>query len=391
MWRWIIPTMLTIGLVGCNLPNEQKIQARDRWQKTRASAMASVGAEQLKSGELDKAQTQVRQALRLSQECLTARIVLAKVLIEKGQYAEAAKELEEADRQVPRNPEVAYLWGVALEKRGELDQALQQYEKAQSLDDSNNAYVTAAAEVLAAKGQVVQALEVLETRMARSDSDDSMLALAAELAMLANRPQRAAELYQRCLDASPKSMAQREGLAKAQFFARDYAAALEALDRLTAHADYRDKVSWPYIMSGDCHMAMGRPLDARGAYELACQIDPGEVGAWLCLARCGLASGDVARAETACRRAQALAPTSADAAVLLGLSLLRQNKSDKAAEAARAGLKHHADEPALLCLLGRALWASGQADQAADCYRQALQREPENALAKALLAKLECE
>lgn len=56
-----------------------------------------------------------------------------KALIESGQYLGALKELLEADRNAPSDPEINYYLGIAYQGRGLRDMAMERFQKAVSL------------------------------------------------------------------------------------------------------------------------------------------------------------------------------------------------------------------------------------------------------------------
>lgn len=387
MKRLIIVT-LVIGIIGgcSNVYNKDKIEAYKRWHRWQSRALCSVGREHLKVGDLDKARTSAMDALSRDPEYVPARVLLAKVLLEEGRYAEAAAELRQAEQGQPESPEIPYLLGIALEKRGEHAESLKCYQKACALDPPNAAYVTASAEVLVAMGRPRGALELLEARLERSDDDSTVLALAGELAMLVDEPGKAADFFQRCLDLEPKSILMRENLAKACFFAGRYAEALENLEKLTQHSEYGHTAAWVYVITGDSHMALNRPKAARGAYETAADIDPNAAPVWARLAKADMALGDVAAATAAARRALSLTDQCLEATVVLGYAMLRQGKPQDATVLLAAAAEKHPDDATLKCMLGRSYAAQGQMDQAAACYRQALESDPGHPLAKSLLA-----
>jgi tetratricopeptide (TPR) repeat protein len=384
----IMLVLVAVVIGGCSFDNnnEQKVQAYQRYHRARAHAITGVGNEHLRVGDLDKAKSSAAEALALDRQSVPARILLGKVLLEKGRYAEAAEELRKAEMDASEDPEIPYLLGVALEKRGEYAEALKAYQKARALDPTNEAYITASAEALTAWGKPRLALELLQTRLERTEGNPSMLALAGELAMLVGEPAKAARFYQYCLDANAGDLGAREGLAEACFFAGQYAESLEALKQLAAHPAYRDKASWVYIVTGDCHMALDRPRQACLAYEAAARIDPAEVPVWISLAKACVAAGDAQRATSAAGEALALEPDSADAKLVLAYAMLTQGSSGQAAKILAEQAKKNPKDPMLLCMLGRCYAGMGRKDRAVSCYVQALRCDPDHRLAKTLLA-----
>ncbi len=204
--------------------------------------------------------------------------------------------------------------------------------------------------------------------------------------MLTDEPGKAADFFQRCLDLQPDSTLMRENLAKACFFAKRYAEALENLKKLTEQGKHRHTAAWVYVITGDSHMALNQPGAARGAYEAATELDPNAAPVWARLSKAAMASGDVAGATAAARRALSLTDRCLEATIVLGYAMLRQGKPQDATVLLAAAAEQHPDDATLRCMLGRCYAAQGQMDRAAACYRQALKSDPSHSLAKSLLA-----
>jgi Flp pilus assembly protein TadD len=381
-------------------PPNEKAKSEQRWSSARAHVLCGVGEEHLKVGDLDKAATSAKEALTLDKDYVRARVLLAKVLLEEGKYAEAAAELQTAQSQAPKQAEIPYLLGVALEKRDQSAEALACYQQARQLDETNLAYTMAAAEVLAQTQRPEEGLAMLDSALGRSDPDFSALALAGELALLANKPAQAAVYYQRGLDVNPKSTQARESLGRAHFLAGNYPACLEALAPLLEAGRPTAGVAastgngqpsavsstWIHLVAGDAYLATARPAEAKAQYETACAMEPEDAAGWVGQAKAALALNDSARAILAARKARTLAPENVEAVEALGYALLRQGQTAAAREEFSRAVESHPDNPTLLCLLGRCYWRLGQKAQATGLYRKALEVDGENLLARKLLA-----
>ena len=381
---------LVIGLLsGCQTKNDQNIQAHQRWSGARAAIVCSLAEEHLKAGDLEKARDAALRSIQLDQNNLQARILLAKVLVEQGQYAVAIAELRIAEILAQDNAEVTYLLGVAQEKRGEYVEALKHYSRARALDPSQDAYVAASAEVLTTMGKPAQGLELLEARLDRGDVSPLLQALAGELAMLVGRYDQAVQFYRHCLDADPQDPLAREGIAKAYYFARRYTHALKALEELAAEPPYRARTLWVYLMIGDSHMALQRPSKARDAYQTAIRIDPDSAPVWKALGRACLTLGDVNGASAAARKALILGGDSLEAAVVLAYGMMCRGKLDQAAAILDDQARKHPDDPTVLCMLGQCYQRMGRKDRATSCYQKVLRAQPQHPLARTLLSAVE--
>jgi len=419
MKRLLIFVAFVVALAGCSnikkIFHDEKVKNRREWYQARAKIIYGVGMEHLKAGSFDKARSSAIEAIRLDPDYVPARVLLAKVLLEDGDYAAAIEQLRRAEAISPGDAEVAYLLGQAFERRGQFAQALKQYQKARALDPAKNAYILASANVLVLMGKTKEAMELLDLRLSRTIGNPAMLLFAGEIAMLNHLPEKAADFFRRCLDQQPNSLTVRESLAKAEFFAHHYADALTHLKVIdqqirkmesskqseseTYQSLHREKKSWVYLMMGDCYMAMNQPWRARRSYEKACQIAPNDWRIWLNLAKANIAIGPdyLQDAIISARRALALNDQSIEAAVILANALLhRWNNLGQARSASIWQdamevivplMRKHPNDPILWCMLGRCYDVGGFPRKATACYLSALRIDPNNSLAKSILSK----
>jgi superkiller protein 3 len=350
--------------------------------------LVGCAAEHLKVGQLSRARAKALEALTLDQQHLEARMLLSKVYIEEGHYGRAIAELEQARTQAPKSAEVVYLLGVAQEKAGKLDDALKSYRRAYVLDSTTLEPVKATAEVLVAMGRINEAQVHIDSYTAAAHNDPGMFELAGRLAMMRGQYTKAVGHYEQAHDLDHENLRYREALARAQFFAGKHSEAKETLE-LLADADGYEAPAWVYNMLGDCHMAIGRPFEARDAFRTATDLSPTEAGVWANLARACLALDEQTKAVSAARQALYLDAKHADASLVLGYALLRAEQIGRALKVLSDAAAMHPDNGTLLCLLGRAHAAAGDETKAIRCYKAALRAEPENELAKGLLSAVD--
>ncbi len=370
---------------GCGGTNERRDEAYGRWQGTRSQVIYGVGDGCLKAGDLKKAERYALEAIDLDEKNVSARILLAKVLLENGKFVSASQELDKAMVITPNNGEVAYLQGVALEKRRSYAEALKCYQRARALDDENDEYLKAAAEVLVSMGKPRLALELLEPQLERDDCPPKLTGLAGKLALLVKEPVQAAELFRRYLDAEPENLSAREGLAKAHFFAEDYVKALDVLKKLSVHPEYADKAAWVYILMGNSYLALNYVRDAHDSFTTVSRITPDDPTAWLSLAKTFAAMGDPDGTITATRRVMAIGGDGLEVVTLLGYALICQDRLAEAKKLLIVAIRRYPKELTLRCMLGRCHEALGEKPQAIACYEQTLQDEPDHRLARMLL------
>ncbi len=389
MNKWML-TILVVAIFsgGCQslrpLP-EAKKEAYDRWHQTRAQMLCNVAGEHLKVGQLPEAMDKARQAVALDPNLTAARTILAKVYIERGLYDEAVGELETIARTCPNTPEVHYLLGVAQEKAGRLPEALVCYNRAAALDAEHLDAVKAAAEVHVAMGNPRMAMLLVESRVRAATDDPGMFELAGRIALMNDEPAQAAKYFQQARDLDFRNVRYHENLAQAQHQAGQHEAAAETLRELMTHKDYKAP-AWLYAMLGDSYLSAGQNDKARDAYWQASELDPASPGIWVKIAKAALATGDMSRAVLASQHAMQLQPDGLEAVLVLGYALLRDGQTARSIRVLTQASAAHPESGMLLCLLGRAHAQAGDEAQAMRCYAGAVKLDPQDVVARALLA-----
>ena len=183
-----------------------------------------------------------------------------------------------------------------------------------------------------------------------------------------------------------KNRPYKQSLVRAQFLAGQHAEALVVLRELTASND-KPAPAWVHTMMGDCHMALNQPYKARDAYYVARRMKGDDADSWTNIAKAALALHDEPRAVLSAREALRVDATHLDASLILGYALLRQGLTIEAVEAISGAIALHPDSVTLRCLLGRAHAAAGDERSAQRCYRTAVRLDPDNELARALVAQ----
>ena len=387
MTKWILGAVVLLGVCGCQDSatfSEHKQDAQQRWSDARANVMLRVARNRLASGNLDDAQKASEQAMELAPGSADAKILLGRVLIEKGKYTEAADLLDEVCRDRSQDPQAAYYLGVAQEKAGRLNDALANYQRSFALDQTQIAPIKASAEVLVALGRPREGLIQIESYLPKASDDPGMYELAGRLSLMCDQPAKAADYLQRLRDMDYKNNHYAELLARAQHAAGRNAQLVENVTELLGREDYQAP-GWVYMMLGDAQLALGESQEAFNAYFSASEREPKRMEVWLSLSRAALAMNDTQRAIGSAQRALGLAPGDVNAELLLGMSLLRDGQPARAAMELKQAVKDHPDNSTLQCLLGRAHAALGRTDEAVKCYTAALRIDPQSEVAKELL------
>src|SRR5438128_2011183 len=122
LWCVVLAALaLALSAGGCQNGKEKNHQeATARWNKARASVMASLANDQFRAGNLEECRRTVNAALKLDPRNPSLHILSARLGIEQGLLEAAEHELEEARKVAP---EAADVLGKLLEKDGFKDRA----------------------------------------------------------------------------------------------------------------------------------------------------------------------------------------------------------------------------------------------------------------------------
>jgi len=372
---------------GCSTKtmSEAKQEAYARWHHTRAELLVNAARQHYEDGQVSEAQRRLEEALGFEDDNVPARLLLARVYIEQAEYVRAMSQLQWVQGHRGEDPESVYLLGVALERQNRLEEALEQYQRAFALDRQNVAPLLAGTEVLVALGRVREAGTYLESYLALAQENVAAYELAGRIAMLEGRYAAAAGYYEQAGALAPDNRFYREAQGRALLQAGQPERAVDVLEPLARATDEPLSALTETVLA-DAYLAAGRAEQARRHYQAVLERAPEDGGAWANLAKAALWLDDLPRAVLAARKALHLEPGRQDAALLLGYALMRGGQADEAAKVLRRYASQHGGSAALLCVLGRAEAAGGRPETARRCYERALELEPEDTAARALLA-----
>ncbi len=98
-------------------------------EKDKAIAVLRYGDQALRSGNFNNALNFYRQALRVNPMSVDARLRIAEVFIEQGEFSQALAEVTKVQRMAPGNWKVAWYTGRLLEAQEKLTDAADQYRE----------------------------------------------------------------------------------------------------------------------------------------------------------------------------------------------------------------------------------------------------------------------
>ncbi|MDH3965955.1 MAG: tetratricopeptide repeat protein [Rhodospirillales bacterium] len=152
-----------------------------------------------------------------------------------------------------------------------------------------------------------------------------------------------------------------------------------AIARLPDHADMHNNL-------GNVLSELGRLDEAAAAYRKVIALRPDDPDAYGNFGVVLKEQGKLDEAAEIYRKALALMPDSVQALQNLGNVLRRQGKYHEAAAACRRAIEVLPGDSKSYLVLGSVYYAAGRLDEAAAVYQKWLDRDPDNALARHMLA-----
>ncbi|HRX37970.1 MAG TPA: sulfotransferase [Parvularculaceae bacterium] len=289
-------------------------------------------------------------------------------LIRQGRTQEAANLLEQAAAMRPDDAELALLLGSALYHLGDYATSLEKLTRAAALaPQRHDAHLLLARSAIKA-GDAPRAFAALDAARRLRPEDERAYALAAALATEERDWPflvRMARLWTEAIPASPEGWSQ---LARGYLEDSAFSPALEAAARA---ADLAPTDLSRLVAAARIALAGQRYDAARGYLDRARALAPESSDVLFAQARLHHLLGELAQAETACRRVIAAAPAYAPA--YAELSALREGALSDAEMAAverlLADKTLHADYRAMLCFaLADALDKQGAPEKAMAHY-----------------------
>ena len=419
-WTWILlPVIAASLLLGCEdnkkTPTQKQVAAA-QWNRARANVMVGLARDQYATGNFDSCRKTVDEALRMDPDNAPLRVISAKLAIESGQLELADKELEKARKINPKDPEADYLSGVVNQRWQKTEEAYQSYARAAEKNPNELAYLMAESEMLVQLDQNQKALAVLKDKLNFFENSAAIRDAVGQLLMQDTPPKydEAALVLRQASSLAPEEMQIREHYGMALYYSKQYHEAISQIERLLKEEKYNKRADIHTVL-GECLMqvATGEGAselrDARDHFELASQLDPAPVSAWLNLAKAALRIDDLKRAELSLRKAMTLSatpPERADANLLMGYLSLKHGEdrgqriedrkkylsdalgSFRKASQLTADANGNVTDAVSLCMTGFVLEKMGRSDEAIRFYSLALKVKPNDDLATSLLAKV---
>ncbi len=380
-------------------PKTATEEGKARWNLARAGVLYGLAKDQFESGNLDDCRKTLNNAAKFAPDHILIGLLSAKLSIEQGQLEAAEAELNHIRELDAKNAESDYLTGVVNQRWQKIEEAYQAYSRAAEKNPNELAYLMAESEMLVQLDQNQKALAALKDKLNFFENSAAIRDAVGQLLMQDTPPKydEAALVLRQASALAPEEMQIREHYGMALYYSKQYREAISQIERLLTgpNGEKYNKRADIHTVLGECQMQIDQPRDARDHFELASQLDPAPVSAWLNLAKAALRIDDLKRAELSLKKAMSIDAKSADANLLMGYLSLKQSKFSDALACFRKASQLTADasgnvtDAVSLCMTGFVLEKMGRSEEAIRFYSMALKLKPNDDLATSLLAKVQ--
>lgn len=396
--RMVASAAFAAGLMalagGCSKPHGEytgqfKEEANERMGRLKAGTDWDMAHQQFLSGDLDKALKNVEMSIARADDVAKSHLLKGRILLEMGRMEVALESFDRALELDPKLTEGHYYEGVVYERFGQGQKALDAYKAAMELDPSNAQFVVAAAEMLIDMNKLEEARKLLTTGSSDFEHNAGVRQTLGHIAMMEGKVDDAVRLFNEACLLAPDEPSLLEDLARAQIASRQYSEAEYSLRRLLANDKDNSRRDLRHLQAR-CLIEIDRPVEARSILTDIVNDPQGanDVQTWTELGNIAIILKDERRLRECATRLVAIAPDRQEGYFLMATwQRGKGNVKGAIASLDKAVERAHGDSsPALL--RGVLYQELGMKAQAAQSFRVALQANPSDARAQALLDQL---
>ncbi|HEY8750285.1 MAG TPA: tetratricopeptide repeat protein [Tepidisphaeraceae bacterium] len=387
-FSFIMFGLVVAAAAGCQNKSDQKAEAQEHWNNTRATILMGVAQDQYKAQDFDKCNETLSKAMRMSPNAPQLHVLAAKVQIEQGHLELAEKELEVARRFGPAEPEPYYLSGVIYQRWQKPQTALEFYRQAGQRAPAELSYILAEGEMLVALERVPEALALLQAKVSYFENSAAIRDAVAQLLVQSGRYADAIKMFRQASVLAEKDDGIRERLALACYADKQYGPCAKVLTRLTATDAFAKRADL-LELQGECQLQIGDSRMAVRSLTAATEINAYSARLWQNLGRAILDTGDLKRADYALRRSLGVDASIGETHLLIGYVQLRESKFDAALKSFKTANDLDKADTTAICMVGYTLTKMGREREAAAFYAQALRVKPGDDMASELMAQID--
>jgi len=389
--------LILAACAGCQTHEQNKLAAKQRWQKASAKIKLALAHQQYDEGRFDEAEKNIIECIKADPDLAEAHLIHGKLLLAKGQPQKALEQLQLAVELHNQLGEGWYWLGVAAQQLRRKEQAMTCYTKAMNLNPSNIDYILAVAQTYSELGKAEQALALLQEKMQTMPQEVSLKVAAADILFRLGRNEQAIDLYEQALLLTGDDSDIAESLGYCYLFADKWDRAAEIFENLAKQAQKTPRVDsntpgqkeqqskqFYLKMAALCSMKSGdydRAVDCYGKLTVQYRDD---AELWVKLGQAALGAGLYKRALACGNRAIALRPGFADAAALIGSAQYAGGNYAAALETFRKITNDKNNSAFAWLMIGRCWERLGRTNQAQKAYKKALRIKPNSELGRYL-------
>lgn len=332
---------LTIAMlllpIGCSEMHKKKnaAQGKQEWDQVRARIKMQLAQRAYESGNLDDAMKTCGEALGLDTQNYDGFMLMARILLAKGQNVRADAALDQAESLQESAAEIAYLRGVIAERQGEPAGAVDFYRQAYQAAPDQVSYLLTLAETLIAARQLEEAWSLLESRQGDFEREPTVYLLMGQALNLLGRQDEAVDAFVMAVQLAPDNALLREEAALAALAAGRSALAMEIIQPMLVAERWQASRSLVLEM-GNSLLRQRRPRLAVALLKPALERDGRDAELWLLAARAYYEMSDTAAAGDAIRQAMRADDSLTEARLMMAYHHLVTGQKENAAELASA-------------------------------------------------------
>jgi tetratricopeptide (TPR) repeat protein len=339
--RWESRLSLAALQLKNNQPDNAEISLKTVIQLNPAAAQPHfiLGSYYQGRGQLDSAEQQFEQAIKLDKNNPDFRAALARVYLAEGKPEKAEDFLRRAKADFPDNSAGYRLLGDFYFASGDIDRALAEYDALRTQHVKDLALEKNYVELLIQKGRFSDAQPLIEAILKQSPNDGDALVFRSQLQIAQGRASDCIGTLQTVIKNDPNNS--------------------------EAH----------YVL-GVALEGLGHPEQAIAEWQEAVRLRPDLLDAQQALALAAMRKGDNNGLQEAATRLIALRPGSPDGYALRALSNINRDRFEAAEKDARQAIAISPQSAAGYIQMGNLNLAQKRYAEAADYFRKALERNP---------------
>jgi len=380
--------LLAPSLLGCQETLvDEKADAKNRWLELRSSMMLDMAKQQFATGDLTQAKKTIKNAMSIDNANSDLYVLAGRIEMEQGKLERAYHLLNAALVIEPEHAEACYYQGLVMQRWQRHEGSLEFYRKAYEYDPDNPAYLMAVCETLVDLDGVDDAIKLLESKRQYFDQNAGVRAAIGHLYFLKGQPQTAAEYFYQASLLDPDNIKFQEELGFALAGSGADGRAIKVFEKILNDPKNKDRADIKRTLAS-AYLREGQTKQAHALLRELSRSPQSEVSDWIKLGELSFQEDNLGGALQAASRVMKLAPKRHEGYLLAGMVWQRRGNLNNALQMfdRAAQVAPTSTEP--LILRGLSLQKAGRHAAAAQAYHKALERQPQDARARKLLASV---